>query len=219
MQRQEFRFEKHWLKYAKSGNKEINQSAVNAIIAAVKSIVPTMSEKDLEVLVSILQYKTVKKNENLLEEGEVCRNAYFLVGGFLRMYYIDREGNEINYRFTDKNNFLVDFQSFLTQKPSRFFWKAEEDSELLALPHPLIQNAYTTSPAWNTFGRLIAEQVYLQLNERVEMLLFMSPEERYLHLLDQRPELFEQVSQFHLSSYLGVRPESLSRLRKRIWKK
>lgn len=202
----------------KSDNKEIDQSAINAIIAAVKSIVP-MSDTDIKLLVSILQYKTVKKNELLLKEGEVCRNAYFLVSGFLRMYYIDMEGNEINYRFTGKNNFLVDFQSFLTQKPSRFFWKAMEDSELLVLPHPQIQNAYTVSPAWNTFGRLIAEQVYLQLNERVEMLLFMNPEERYLHLLHTRPELFEQVSQFHLSSYLGVKPESLSRLRKRLSKK
>jgi len=199
-------------------NEEIKQSAINKIIEEVNSIV-SMPESDIELLVSILKSKKVKKDEYLLKEGEVCGNVYFLISGFFRMYYIDLKGNEINYRFTDKSNFLVDFQSFITQKPSRFFWQATQDSELLVLPYQQIQNAYATSPIWNSFGRLIAEQVYLQLNERVEMLLFMSPEERYLHLLNTNSKLFEQVSQFHLSSYLGIKPESLSRLRKRLWKK
>lgn len=202
----------------KYDNNEINQSALNAIITAVKNIAP-ISESDTELLLSILQTKTVKKHEHLLKEGEVCRNAYFLVSGFLRMYYIDLEGNEINYRFVDNNNFFVDFQSFLTQKPSHFYWQAMQDAEVLTLPYQQIQNAYTVSTAWNNFGRLMAEHVYQQLNERVEMLLFMNPEERYLHLLNTKPELFIQVSQFHLSSYLGIKPESLSRLRKRIYKK
>lgn len=199
-------------------NDEINLSAIHKIIAAVNSIAP-MSESDIALLVAILKTEKVKKNDYLLKEGEVCRNVYFLISGFLRMYYVDLDGNEINYRFTDNNNFLVDFQSFLTQKPSRFFWQAMQDSELLVLPYQQIQNAYATSPIWNNFGRRIAEQVYLQLNERVEMLLFMKPEERYLHLMNTNPKLSEQVSQFHLSSYLGIKPESLSRLRKRLWKR
>jgi len=94
-----------------------------------------------------------------------------------------------------------------------------QEAELLAIPYPDIHKLYTLSPLWNNFGRLIAERVYLQLNERVEMLLFMTPEERYKNLLDTQPELFTLVSQFHLSSYLGVKPESLSRLRKRLLKK
>ncbi len=201
-----------------SDSKETNQLALDAIINVVKGIAP-MSEPDIELLVSILQSKTVKKHEYLLKEGEVCRNVYFLVNGFFRMFYIDFEGNEINYRFTDENNFLVDFQSFLTQKPSHFYWQAMQDAELFVLPYQEVQNTYVASAVWNSFGRLIAEHVYLQLNERVEMLLFMNPEERYQHLLNTRPELFAQVSQFHLSSYLGVKPESLSRLRKRLLKK
>jgi len=78
-----------------------------------------------------------------------------------------------------------------------------------------IQHLYRVSSTWNNFGRLMAEKVYLQLNERVDMLLFLKPEERYQYLLDNYPELFNQVSQFHLSSYIGIKPESLSRLRLR----
>jgi CRP-like cAMP-binding protein len=195
-----------------------SQPGIRNIIQAINNISP-MPEADLVLLFPILQRSKVKKHEILLREGEVCRNIYFLIDGFFRMYYVDYDGNEINYRFTDKNNFFVDFQSFLMRKPSHFYWQAMQDAELFALSYQDIKNTYAASPAWNSFGRLMAEHVYLQLNERVEMLLFMSPEERYKYLLDNRPELFTQVSQFHLSSYLGVKPESLSRLRKRLFRK
>ena len=125
---------------------KISQSALNAIITVVKSIAP-ISESETELLVSLLQAKTVKKHEYLLTEGEVCRNVYFLVSVFFRMYYIDLEGSEINYRFVAENNFLVDFQSFLTQKPSHFYWQAMQDSEVLALPYQQIHHAYALSPA------------------------------------------------------------------------
>jgi CRP-like cAMP-binding protein len=189
-----------------------------AIATFIRRII-NMNDADIELLFPILQYRQVKKNDFLLREGEVCKNVYFLTEGFFRMFYIDYDGNEINYRFTWENNFFVDFQSFLLQKPSHFYWQAMRDTKLLVLPHTDINKLYTVSPTWNNFGRLIAERVYLQLNERVEMLLFMTPEERYKYMLETQPQLFENVSQFHLSSYLGVKPESLSRLRKRLLKK
>jgi CRP-like cAMP-binding protein len=193
-------------------------SGYEAVTQFVNRILP-MQETDMELFFAAVQSRQVKKQEFLLKEGEVCRNVYFLINGFFRMYYVDYDGNEINYRFTQKDNFLVDFQSFLLQKPSHFYWQAMQEADLFALPYQDINKLYAASPAWNNFGRLIAERVYLQLNERVEMLLFMTPEERYKYLLDTQPELFTMVSQFHLSSYLGVKPESLSRLRKRLLKK
>lgn len=175
-----------------------------------------MSSSDFELLLPLLQERSVKKQDYILREGEVCKNVFFLINGFVRMFYIDFDGNEINYRFTDKNNFFVDFQSFLIQKPSRYYWQAMQDSELFILSYNDGQHFYNTSAAWNNFGRLMAEHVYLQLNERVDMLLFTKPQERYLHLLNNQPHLFNQVSQFHLSSYMGIKRESLSRLRKRL---
>ena len=185
---------------------------------AISTIIP-MSFSDFELLLPLLQKRTIKKHDHILKEGEVCKNIFFLINGFVRMYYIDLDGNEINYRFTDRSNFFVDFQSFLTQNPSRYYWQAMQDSQLFMLPYKDVQQLYNTSPAWNNFGRLIAEHVYLQLNERVDMLLFMKPEERYLYLLNTHPNLLNQVSQFHLSSYIGIKPESLSRLRKRLSRK
>ncbi|RKR84077.1 CRP-like cAMP-binding protein [Mucilaginibacter gracilis] len=184
-------------------------------LKAVINEISPMSPEDFDLLKPGIKV-SVKKKSNLLEQGDVCKNICFVTKGFFRMFYVDLEGNEINNRFTGADNFIVDFQSFLTQMPSRYYWQAMQDSEVLIFSYKEVQRLYARSPAWEKFGRLVAERVYLQLNERVEMFQFMSPQQRYEHLLSTRPELFNQISQFHMSSYLGVKPESLSRLRKRI---
>lgn len=188
------------------------------LIDLINSISPVPA-KDLALLLPIGVKTVVKKKNNALVQGEVCKNIYFVISGFFRMYYIDLEGNEINTRFAQEDSFMVDFQSFLTQQPSSYYWQAMKDCEVLAFAFRDVQRLYASSPAWQKFGRLVAERVYLQLNERVEMLQFMSPEQRYQHLLITRPELFNQISQFQMASYLGIKPESLSRLRKRLLKK
>lgn len=175
-----------------------------------------MSDADLSLLDDIVVTMQVKKRDHLLEEGQICKHVFFLNKGFFRMYYIDLEGVSINTRFVDQHQFFVDFNSFLTQQPSRYNWEAMQDAEVLAIRYDDVQKIYAVSPAWDRFGRLIAEHVYKQVNERIEMLLFLSPEDRYQFLLNKYPQLFNQVSQFHIASYLGVKPESLSRLRKRL---
>jgi len=132
---------------------------------------------------------------------------------------VDLEGNQINNRFTDSGNFMVDYQGFLTQKPSNYYWQVMQDAEVLAFDFKAVELLYASSTGWEKFGRLMAENVYLQLNERVELLQFMSPQQRYEHIILTRPELLNQISQYHLSSYLGIKPESLSRLRKRLLRK
>lgn len=194
---------------------ETNKSPSVERLKAVINAISPMSSEDIDLLSPGILV-SIKKKTNLLEQGEVSKNICFVTKGFFRMFYVDMEGNEINNRFTEAGNFIVDFQSFLTQMPSRYYWQAMQDSEVLIFSFKEVQKLYEISPAWGTFGRLVAERVYLQLNERVEMFQFMSPQQRYEHLLSTRPELFNQISQFHLSSYLGIKPESLSRLRKRL---
>ncbi len=197
---------------------DLCEEDINELQKAITAIA-TMSSSDFKILLPLLQNRTIKKEDYILKEGDVCRNIFFLLNGFVRMYYVDFDGNEISYRFTDKGNFFVDFQSLLTQQPSRYYWQATQDSELLVFSYQEVQQVYKKSPAWNNFGRLMAERVYLQLNERVDMLLFMKPEEKYLHVLAKQPQLLNQVSLFHLTSYPGIKPESLSRIRKRLSQK
>lgn len=182
----------------------------------IRHIAP-MTEADMSYLEAIvLNVCKVKKNKFVLSQGEICNDIFFLSSGFFRMYYVDFYGNEINCRFTFPGNFFVDFQSLLTHQPSRYYWQAMEDSNVLILNSESVREVYSKSHNWEFFGRKVAESVYLQVNERIEMLEFLSPEERYLRLLNKTPELFSKISLRHISSYLGIKPESLSRLRKRL---
>lgn len=175
-----------------------------------------MSDQEYDAILPIIDRIEIKKDTNLLEQGQVCQHVYFIESGFFRMFYVDYKGNEINCRFVKANDFVVDFASFITKKPSLYYWKAMEDSKVIILEQHEIEKIYKMSINWSNFGRLIAESGYLQIIEREEMLHFQTPEERYKTILKKEPELFQLVSQNQLSSYIGIKPESLSRLRKRM---
>jgi len=178
-----------------------------------------MTEQEFGLLTPYLTARTVPKGGLLLEAGQVCGAIYFVNAGFFRMYYLDADGHEINCRFAGPAGFLTDYQSFLTQQPARYSWQALHAAEVLVLPYELVQRLYRESAVWDRFGRLMAERVYQQVMERVELLQFLTPEQRYQHVRQHQPALLTQVSQAQLASYLGVQPESLSRIRHRLEQK
>ena len=175
-----------------------------------------MPDEEFARIEPITSWRQVAKGAFLLQQGEVCRHIFFLTQGFTRMYYVDPTGAEMNYRFAHENEFLVDFSSFLTRSPSRYYWQAMQDLEVLTFSYEPVQSLYQKSAAWNQFGRLMAERVYLLANERTELLQFLTPEQRYQHVLHTYPELVTSISQAYLASYLGIKPESLSRIRHRL---
>jgi len=183
--------------------------------AFISSLCP-LSDQDFALLLPHVVVKTVAKAGHLLVPGQVCKAVFFVNSGFFRMYYVGADGHEVNCRFAGPDAFLTDYLSFLTQQPSRYCWQAVHPAEVLVLPYDVVQRLYRESPAWDWFGRLMAERVYQQLNERVELLQFYTPAQRYEYVQEHQPELLTQVSQAQLASYLGVQPESLSRIRHRL---
>ena len=183
--------------------------------AVITSFV-TMPDEEYNLILPLINRLEIKKDSDLLEQGEVCRHVYFIESGFFRMFYVDYKGNEINSRFGKSNDFVVDFASFITKKPALYYWRAMEHSTVIALEHEAVEKLYDSTPNWSKFGRMIAEFGYLIIIDREEMLHFQTPEERYATVLKKEPHLFQMISQNHLSSYIGIKPESLSRLRKRM---
>lgn len=188
---------------------------MEALRAFINTVLP-MSAAEFDQLPPLATGRAVPKGGYLLRPGEVCGHVFFARAGLLRFYYLDAAGREVNVRFAAAPGFLTDFQSFLSQQPSRYAWQALQASEVLAFAYPDVQRLYRESATWERFGRLMAEHVYQQVSERLELLQFLTPTQRYAQLQATRPALLALVPQRHLASYLGIRPESLSRIRRRL---
>jgi CRP-like cAMP-binding protein len=163
----------------------------------------------------ILVYRSVPKKFRLVSVGEVSREAYFINSGAARLLF-EKEGEEISANFMFENNFIAALESFLLQVPSRQAIETLEDCDLLVIGRQKLQELTAAYPKFNMFSKAIAEQAFILLQRRASSFILDSPEERYLNMLQQRPEILERVPQHMIASYLGVTPVSLSRIRGRI---
>jgi CRP-like cAMP-binding protein len=174
-----------------------------------------LTEADCDLFEPYLQTKRFPAKEHFLTEGKTCQEIGFVNHGSFRTYYLS-DDKEINTRFIFENDFVVDYDSFLEAKPSKYFIEALEDSEIVTFNLRALLNAYDQSHNWERFGRIMAEQSYKLTTNRVESFLFLDGEQRYLDLLKNEPQIFERIPLYHIASYLGMERESLSRLRKKI---
>jgi len=174
-----------------------------------------LTEKDCSLFEPHLTTKKYKAKEYFLSEGKICQEIGFMNKGCFRTYYLS-DGKEINTHFAFENEFVTDYDSFLREKPSRYFIQALEDTEIVKFNLSSLHNAYNQSQNWERFGRMIAEQSFKLTTQRVESFLFMDGEQRYLDLLKNQPRIFKRIPLYHIASYLGLERESLSRLRKKI---
>lgn len=164
---------------------------------------------------AVLTRRFLKKGEFLLKAGEVCNHVTFINKGLFRSY-MEIDGEEVTTNFAFEGNYVTEYISFVTRQPTTEFIVAMEDGELLQVRYEDLQATYAKAQVWERFGRLIAEYILTFVSTRNKSLLFKSPEERYLALMKERPKVMERVPQQYIASYLGIQPESLSRIRKRL---
>jgi CRP-like cAMP-binding protein len=189
-----------------------------SLLRAFRALAP-ISDTDWEMIRPQLTTKQYKRGEYHLQEGAVENQIGFILTGSFRWFYLNGKGDEVNYNFFFEQMFVVGYDSYVSQTPSRMSIQALEDSEVVMLPlRPQVEALYDQSHNWERFGRLICEQVYAYSSRRAQDFLFHSAEERYLNLLQTYPDIFQRLSLAQIASYLGVQPPSLSRIRKRLAK-
>jgi CRP/FNR family transcriptional regulator, anaerobic regulatory protein len=178
----------------------------------------TLNKSEQQIFVSKLIVKQCKKKELILKEGQVCKFAYFINTGCLRYYY-NIEGQENTAQFFFEDGWYTDYDSFLSGKPTKQNIETLEKTELLLLSAEDLQQLFINIPKFERFGRLMAENAFLGIRQRSEMLENQTAEERYLSLMKERPKVLDRIPQHYIASYLGIKPPSLSRIRKRIFTK
>jgi CRP-like cAMP-binding protein len=162
-----------------------------------------------------LKEREVSKGEYLFCEGSICQFVGFIVKGCFRVFFL-KEGKEITFDFFCENRFIVDYESYFRKQPTLFYFQAVEPSTLLILNDTCIEMLFEKPPNGQRLQRIILEAVFFRFRDQLLSLYTDKPEERYLNLLQSQPELVQRVPQYYLASYLGIEPESLSRLKRRI---
>ena len=173
---------------------------------------------ELKVIMPYFEHKRFKKKTTLLDIGKVSNEVFYLIKGCIRLY-CERDGEELSTYFFTENMFAGSYDSFLSRKPSKVAIETLEECDVLVLSHKGQEKLYEIFPKMNEFIRKAIEQRFVLLHDLFISYLLNSPEERYLMLLKDRPELLQRFPQHQIASYLGVTPVSLSRIRNRVNKK
>jgi len=175
-----------------------------------------LTDQDWELLVSHLTYRQLKRGEYWIAEGKKEQQIGFVINGNLRHYYT-HDGEEKTTYFYFENHLISSYFSALTGQPSKLTIEALTDCQLIAFPYKVLVSLYDNSHSWERFGRKLAEYLALGLEERMAGLLILTPEERYLHLLQEnKKKIIERIPQHLIANYLGITPVSLSRIRRRV---
>lgn len=152
------------------------------------------------------------KHHLLHEEGHICNHLYFVEEGIVHSYY-HKDGKAITAHFATEGQSVSAIDSYLAQKRSRYNLQVLEPALVHCLHRKEVEELLAQKPAYEKYVRLFLEQIYLELAERVEALLFHTARERYQQLLEQHPTLCQRVNLGYIASYLGITSETLSRIR------
>lgn len=158
---------------------------------------------------------TVRKGGHLLEVGQVCHFSAFIEKGAM-VYYQLADGREQAVDFAFEEAWVSQVKSFSLQAPSEVGIKALEPTRLLRIEREQLADFFSKFPQYLPMRLTLAEESFLEMNERNLTLSALTAEERYLRLLERRPEIIRRAPQHYIATYLGILPESLSRIRKRI---
>ncbi|HOU46414.1 MAG TPA: Crp/Fnr family transcriptional regulator [Chitinophagales bacterium] len=170
---------------------------------------------------TLIQYgsiKSLKKGENFITANQVNTKIAFILKGGFRFFY-EKNDNEITCLLGFENNLIGSFESNILKQPCTQTIQAIEESELFVIDYKDLEKLYDKSPKFERVGRIILEYYLAYLQQRVTSYLLDTPEQRYVRLINETPNLLNRVPLQYIASYIGVTPVSLSRIRKRILKK
>lgn len=175
-----------------------------------------IDEKEITSILKNCTIKSYKKDQFLLRSGEFCKHSFFVEKGLLRQYSIDDKGKEHILSFAPERWFVTDRESTYFNRPSAYFIQALEDSKVVMLDENFVKLLAKKIPSFTDFNNRLLHNHIRQLQNRINLLLSATAVERYLQFIKMYPDILLRVPQTMVASYLGITPESLSRIRREL---
>jgi CRP-like cAMP-binding protein len=175
-----------------------------------------LSEEQFKFWSSLLVTRKIEKNQYLLQEGEVSHFISFVLKGYLRLYSSDARGKEHILQFAPEFWWVGDIESFSKKTPSLYYIDAIEDSEVLLMDHAAQDKLFHTIPEAAIFFQELMQNRQAATQKRIIFSMSASAEERYLDFIKTYPSFLQRIPQHMIAAYLGITPESLSRIRKQV---
>lgn len=185
---------------------------MNNIVAHFDKYLP-LSDDEVNALMSRTVERKVKRKQYILQEGDICKYFTYVVEGCFKMYGIDNSGLEHNLVFATEDDWICDIGSLHKEKPSKLFIEAIEPSIVLQISKGDLWYLYSNFPKFDRNFRVIIEDKYVELQNRLLQTFSASAHERYQNFLEQYPNLATRLPNTQIASYLGITPEFLSKIR------
>ena len=190
------------------------QDSIDTLLAWFDAVLPlTQEEKDM--VSEKFHYRLYRRRQFVLQEGDKCNHFNFVVRGCLRMYKIDEAGNTHILQFAAENSWINDLGSFHGLRPSALNIDALEDTVVLQITRDDLVKFYVHAPKFNRIFRVLIENSFVLLQQRLLQNISSTAEDRYTSFLEVYPHLANRLSQVQIAAYLGISAEFLSRLRNR----
>jgi CRP-like cAMP-binding protein len=173
---------------------------------------------DIDAVKNGFKERKVKRKQFILQEGDVCIHNTFVVEGCFKMYMVDDSGKEHNLQFAVENWWILDIGSFYSEEPSKLYIEAIENSIILQIKKEDQLQLYVNHPKFDRIFRVLCENALVSSQRRILQNISSTAEERYLDFIQRYPFFFNRISNVQIASYLGITPEFLSTLRKKIVK-
>jgi len=195
-----------------NGKGELILAQVEPLLSYFEKLI-SMNAQEKQLVTDLFKPRFYRKKQYVLQEGDICSHLNFVVRGCLRMYKIDEAGNVHILQFATENWWIIDIGSFHNRKPSELNTDALEDTMVLQISYENLLALYTSAPKFDRIFRVLIENSFVTLQNRLLQYISSTAEERYNSFLQTYPHLFNRIPQTQIAAFLGITPEFLSRLR------